>query len=244
MPYFKPFPVPDESDLRRFGGGAQTIVRRCTRTVPRAASRSVAELFPNDSFVTVANSRHETTGYTQCAKNLANQLIETLSPGDTSCANTPEYIYPALGRFPILAKYARPAAVDSSGTNRIGEDEREVVSVAVATAIDALQRTAIGSGTGVGLRGGTFQTAFLDGGAVWMSTLVNCAFSEDVIVNGTLTWAADYSIVADLVVTESGTAGGNLHVTGFWETPSGPLGNFQVSGTLGGKNVAVLVPEG
>jgi hypothetical protein len=23
MPYFKPFPVPDESDLRRFGGGAQ-----------------------------------------------------------------------------------------------------------------------------------------------------------------------------------------------------------------------------
>jgi putative transposase len=33
MPYFKPFPVPDESDLRRFGGGAQTVVRRCTRTI-------------------------------------------------------------------------------------------------------------------------------------------------------------------------------------------------------------------
>jgi hypothetical protein len=134
--------------------------------------------------------------------------------------------------------------IDSSGTNRSGESERKVVSVAVATAIDALLRTAIGSGSGVGLRGGTFQTTFLDGGAVWTSALVNCAFSEDVFVNGSITWAADYSIVADLVVTGPGTAGGELHITGFWETPSGPLGNFQVSGTLGGKNVAVLVPEG
>jgi pimeloyl-ACP methyl ester carboxylesterase len=212
--------------------------------VPIAASRSVAELFPNASFVTIANSRHETTGYTHCGTNLANQLIETLSPGPTSCANTPEYIYPALGRFPILAKDARPAAIDPSGTNQIGEAERKVASVGVATAIDALLRTYIGSGSGVGLRGGTFQTAFLDGGATWMTTLMSCAFSEDVIVNGTVTWAGDYSIVADLVVTGPGTAGGTLHITGFWMTPSGPLGNFQVSGALGGKNVAVLVPEG
>ncbi|MDP9064527.1 MAG: alpha/beta hydrolase [Pseudomonadota bacterium] len=212
--------------------------------VPIAASRLVAELFPNESFVTVANSRHETTAYTQCARKLANHLIDTLSPGDTSCAKTPEYIYPALGRFPMLAKYARPAAIDPGGGNRISEDEREVVSVAVATAIDALQRSNIGSGTGVGLRGGTFQTAFLGGGAVSVITLADCAFSEDVIVNGTLTWAADYSVVADLSISGAATAGGKLHVNGFWNAPSGPLGNFQVSGTLGGKKVAVLVPEG
>ena len=212
--------------------------------VPSAASRLVADLFPNESFVTVANSRHETTGYTQCAKTLANHLIETLSPGDTSCAKKPEYIYPALGRFPVLAKDARPAAIDPAGGNRISEDEREVVSVAVATAIDALQRGGIGSGNGVGLRGGTFQTTFLSGGAVWVSTLKDCAFSADVIVSGTLTWAADYSVVADLSVSGAATAGGKLHVKGFWKAPSGPLGNFQVSGMLGGKRVAVLVPEG
>jgi len=40
--------------------------------------------------------------------------------------------------------------------------------------------------------------------------------------------------VADLVVSGSGTAGGTLHVVGFWENP-GPVGNFKVSGTLGGK---------
>jgi hypothetical protein len=33
MPYFKPFPVADESALKRFGGRAQTVVRRCTRTL-------------------------------------------------------------------------------------------------------------------------------------------------------------------------------------------------------------------
>jgi HSP20 family molecular chaperone IbpA len=32
MPYFKPFPVADENAPKRFGGRAQTVVRRCTRT--------------------------------------------------------------------------------------------------------------------------------------------------------------------------------------------------------------------
>ena len=105
--------------------------------VPLEASKSVAALFPNAAFVTVANSRHYTTSWSVCGGVLTNQMIETLSPGDTSCADTPEYIWPAVGRFPILARYARPAIADSSGTNRIGEAERKVVRVAVATATDA-----------------------------------------------------------------------------------------------------------
>jgi len=55
-------------------------------------------------------------------------------------------------------------------------------------------------------------------------------------------WGADNSIVADLVLSGSGTVGRTLHITGFWNS-FGPVGNFQVSGTLGGKRVAVLVPE-
>lgn len=211
-------------------------------TVPPAASKAVAALFPSSKFVTVANSRHETTGYTQCGTKLANQFIETLSPGDTSCANTPEYIWPAVGRFPVHARYARPAPADSSGTNRIGEAERKVVSVAVATATDSLQRFNIGSGAGVGLRGGTYSSSGTF--PVFNITLANCAFSEDVIVNGTITWSfADNSMTADLIVSGPGTRGGTLHVSGAWEG-LGPVGNFQVSGKLGGKNVAVLVPEG
>jgi hypothetical protein len=73
-------------------------------------------------------------------------------------------------------------------------------------------------------------------------TLTNCSFSTDLIVNGTLTWAFDNSIVADLTLSGPGTSGGSLHIMGFWENP-GPVGKFRVTGTLGGKQVAVLVPE-
>jgi pimeloyl-ACP methyl ester carboxylesterase len=206
--------------------------------LPAAANKAVGDLFPNRTFVLVANSRHETTDWTQCGTALANQMIETLSPGDTSCANTPEYIWPAVGRFPLFARDARAATIDSTGMNQIGLSERKVVSVAVAAAVDALQRSLLGSGTGIGLRGGTFAT-----GDYVNYTLTNCAFSQDVAVSGTILWPSDYSITADLTVSGTGTAGGTLHIVGFWQGP-GPVGYFQVTGTLGGKKVAVLVPEG
>jgi pimeloyl-ACP methyl ester carboxylesterase len=210
--------------------------------VPYEETNEVAELFPNSTAVIVEEAGHETVGWTQCARNLVAQFIENLQPGDTSCANTPETVWPAVGRFPFLVADARPAEVDSSGTNQIGLAERKTVSVAVAAAFDALQRSLIGSGSGVGLRGGAFQTVF--GGATFFSTttLTNCSFSTDLIVNGTLNWGYDNSIVADLTVSGPGTAGGSLHITGFWENP-GPVGKFSVTGTLGGKQVAVLVPE-
>jgi pimeloyl-ACP methyl ester carboxylesterase len=206
--------------------------------VPLAANKAVAALFPSSNFVTIANARHETTGWTQCGVNLANQMIETLSPGDTTCANTPEYIWPAVGRFPLFARDARAATIDPMGGNQIGLSERKVVSVAVATAVDALQRSLIGSGTGVGLRGGIFQTSDYVN-----YTLSNCAFSQDLAVSGTIVWSYDSSVTADLTVSGTGTAGGTLHFAGSWQR-YGPVGYFQVKGTLGGRNVAVLVPEG
>ena len=210
--------------------------------VPYEETNEVAELFPNSTNVIVEEAGHETVGWTQCARNLVTQFIENLQPGDTNCASTPETVWPAVGRFPFLVEDARPAVVDSSGTNQIGVAERKTVSVALATALDSLQRSLIGSGTGVGLRGGTFQTVFFGTTSFSTTTLTNCSFATDLIVNGTLIWGYDNSIVADLTVSGSGTVGGSLHVTGFWENP-GPVGNFSVTGTLGGKHVAVLVPE-
>lgn len=112
----------------------------------------------------------------------------------------------------------------------------------MATAIDALQRSFLSfGGDGVGLRGGTFHS---DLTSTWALTLTSCQFATDVVVNGSATWNffIDNSFSADLVVSGPGTAGGNLHITGFWQAP-GPVGNFQVAGTLGGKQVAALVPE-
>ena len=216
--------------------------------VPYEETNEVAELFPNSTNVIVEEAGHETVGWTQCARNLVSQFIENLQPGNTSCASSPETVWPAVGRFPFLVADVRPAAVDPSGTNQIGLPERKTVSVALATAFDALQRSLIGSGpftgtgTGVGLRGGTFQTVFFGATSFSTTTLTNCSFATDLIVNGTLVWGYDNSIVADLTVSGAGTAGGSLHVTGFWENP-GPVGNFSITGTLGSKQVAVLVPE-
>jgi pimeloyl-ACP methyl ester carboxylesterase len=209
--------------------------------VPYEETNEVAELFPNSTAVIVKGSGHETVNWSfTCAQNMILQLIENLNPGDTSCANTAASVLPAVGRFPILVKDARAANVDPSGNNQIGIEERKTVSVAVATAIDALKRSTVNGGTGVGLRGGTFESVY--GATSLTTTLTNCSFATDLIVNGTLTWGSDNSIVADLTVSGPGTAGGSLHITGFWEIP-GPVGNFSITGTLGGKQVAVLVPE-
>jgi pimeloyl-ACP methyl ester carboxylesterase len=210
------------------------------RGVPLEETSKVAALFPDSTFVPVAGAGHVAVFWSQCAADLASEFIETLQVGDTSCARTP--VWPAVGRFPVRARDARPADVDPNGSNQIGVAERKVVTVAVATATDALQRSMIGDGNGigVGLRAGTFQTNYGDSSQT--TTLTGCAFATDVIVNGTFTVGSDNSFVADLVVAGPGTAGGTIHVAGFWEAP-GPVGNFKVTGTLGGKQVAVLVPE-
>jgi hypothetical protein len=91
------------------------------------------------------------------------------------------------------------------------------------------------------LRAGTFESSFDDNGNQTI-TLVKCAFAKDVTVNGTVVWGTDLSLVADLTVSGDGTEGGVLHVEGTWQAP-GPVGTFKISGTLGGRQVAVLVPE-
>jgi pimeloyl-ACP methyl ester carboxylesterase len=214
--------------------------------VPAEEVRQVAALFLGSTFISVAEAGHLTVTWTQCAANLQAQFFETLAVGDTSCAMTPETVWPALGRFPLIAADARPADVDPAGVNEIDMTERQVVTVAVATAIDALKRSTIGGGNGVGLRGGNFTSKVNPKSGKQKTMLFGCAFAKDVYVTGTVVWGADRSLSADLTVSreEGGSphVEGSLHVEGTWEAP-GPVGNFRVSGTLGGAAVAVLVPE-
>jgi pimeloyl-ACP methyl ester carboxylesterase len=208
--------------------------------IPVELASKVAALFPESTFVSVAGGvHHPDFGGNQCAMGLTIHFIETLQVGDTSCTEMPETIWPAVGRFPLRAKDARPAAVDPDGVNEIGTAERKVVTVAVAAATDAAQRLTINFGDGVGLRAGTFHADF--GSTATIITLSNCAFANDVTVNGAVVWGSSFQ--ADLTVSGAGTSGGILHVEGTFLAP-GPVGKFKVSGMLGGKQVAVLVPEG
>jgi pimeloyl-ACP methyl ester carboxylesterase len=217
-----------------FGGDMDGII-------PLEQTDQVAAFFPNSTVVQVAAAVHGMVFSSDCVAQLATQFIETLRVGDLSCTRTPQIVGHMVARFPLLAKYARPARDNPAGANQIAVAERKVVTVAVATATDALQRVFVGgSGIGVGLRAGTFQTEAFD--SSFTTTLTGCAFAADVVVSGTITIQSDYSIVADLVVAGPGTAGGAIHVVGFWQALE-PAGNFSVTGKLGGKRVAVLVPE-
>ena len=207
--------------------------------VPMEEVQQVAALFPRSTFVPIAEAGHVTAYWTQCAANIESQFLATLQVGDTSCGQSPETVWPAVGRFPLIATDARPA--EAAGTNEAGAEERKVVTVAVATITDALKRSTIGSGSGVGLRAGTFQSSF-DSNGNQTTILTNCSFSTDVSVNGTVLWATDRSVVADVMVSGTGTAAGTLHLEGSFEAP-GPVGFFKISGKIGGRLVAVLVPE-
>lgn len=122
-----------------------------------------------------------------CARDLISESAFTLRIDDKACAQSPETVWPAVGRFPLLASQARPADVDPGGVNEIGVEERKVAAVAVAAITDALQRGLVGGpGHGVGLRGGSFSVAW---GPQLTLTLVDCAFSADVRVSGMVTWA-------------------------------------------------------
>jgi pimeloyl-ACP methyl ester carboxylesterase len=202
------------------------------RRVPYDEVSKVAALFPNSTLVSVTEAGHETVNWGQCPIYLASGFVETLSVPDATCAKSPETVWPSVGRFPLYARDARPAQPDSSVTNQIGLQEEKVVSVAVATAVDAIQRSIINNnnGNGFGLRGGTFHT---DYSSTWTITLTDSAFAKDVIVNGTIQWHADNSLDAELTVTGPGTAGGTLSVSGGWLVFGGPLGNFSVTGMLG-----------
>jgi pimeloyl-ACP methyl ester carboxylesterase len=232
-PVTPPHPIYPNVPTLVLGGDLDTIV-------PLEEVRKVATLFPGSTFVRVAGAGHVTLGF-QCSADLQVQFFETLQVGDTTCAKTPETVWPALGRFPLRAADARPAEIDPEGHNEIGEHERKVVTVALETAVDALKRSSIGNGAGVGLRTGTFESTF-DADENQITTLAKCAFAKDVLVNGTVVWRADLSLVANLTVSGAGTAGGSLHVEGTWQAP-GPVGKFKISGTLGGRQLAVLVPE-
>ena len=205
--------------------------------------RATADLYPTSSLIVIPEALHEPVQSNGCANTIATTFLETLQPGDTSCARGPEIVWPALGRFPKVAAGARPADIDPAGNNEIGLAERRVVTVAVAAIVDAVKRSTIGTGNGgVGLRGGTFTSVYNSSGAV--ITLSACAFASDVSVDGTVTWnsGSDLSLTADVRVKGAGTAGGILYVSGAFQAP-GPVGNYKVSGQLGGKRVGLLIPE-
>jgi pimeloyl-ACP methyl ester carboxylesterase len=228
-----------------------------TGTTTHDAKR-VAKLFPGSRFVEIANSGHHTllNARFDCSAAIIGQFIESLTPGDTSCAPSNEFVFPALGRFPEEAEDARPATTGRKGKHRSkhrgkhGSKHRSektdrrvaaVAAVAATTVIDAFKRSFLQSGPdGVGLRGGTFTIGFGDSGAT--VELTDARFAQDVAVSGTAIHSFESNIIdANVMVDGPRGADGTLNITGLAFFAPG-ASTWQIRGVLGGRSVDLRVP--
>lgn len=206
------------------------------------SAKAIAAQFPKSSYVEIANSGHITIfNNTECSSAIIVNFVQTLQPGDTSCAQqfTP---LRAVGSFWRTARDADPAAVDSAGINNSTRSDRQIVSAAWAAAADAIQHGFVANGfptsNGTGLRGGTYTRTFGDNEVTLQLSAIR--FTTDVTVSGSETISFnDGTIDATLDVTGPNSITGQLHITGTYFPHNGAL---QVTGQVGGRAVAAQVP--
>lgn len=205
---------------------------------PAAQASAAAALFPDSQHIIFENSFHVTAlaDPYHCASNVVRTFVETLSPGDTSCASTiPEVRL--VPQFALQSAALTPAtALDG---NQGTQTDLQVAAAAAYTAGDALARFWVNySRSGVGLRGGTF--AYQYRGATIEFQLNAMQWTEDVSVSGTISWnvTGTGAIQEDLTVTGPGSSSGTLTVTyQDWV----PLSTATLTGTFGGRAIAATM---
>lgn len=169
------------------------------------------------------------------------RFIATLRSGNTSCADEPAFVPPAVPEFPRTAGQATPARALAEDVSTIRD--RRVVTVSVRAALDALLRSFRipgATGTGYGLRGGTFDFDFGDEAAILM--LDGVRFTRGVEVDGRLRWAYNGSAIhMKLTVRGPGGHDGTLEADGVYGFGQ-PYRAFRVIGELSGRDVVARVP--
>jgi len=151
----------------------------------RADGAAVASAFKRGTQVLIANSFHVNAlphARSGCAAAIVRHFIETLEPGDSSCAAAvpPVRLVP---RFAVHADGVDPAIPETPNAASAGA--LKLASATVQTVGDVLVRAvANSSGRGAGLRGGTFAVAGNHAGR--RLTLDRVRWTEDLAVSGTI----------------------------------------------------------
>lgn len=150
-----------------------------------AEGRFTAGLFPSSRFVVLRNGGHTPGYYSQCTVPLYARFFRTLDPGNTRCMERGDVDRPAIGRFPLRARGARPARARRADRSRT--IDRRVATVAWLTLQDALRLNGFvptQTVKGVGLRGGRFVGAFSEEQSAVVFRLQRLRFSRDVRISG------------------------------------------------------------
>jgi hypothetical protein len=200
-----------------------------------ADGAAAAAAFRHGTQVRIANSFHVNAlphARSACGAQIVRRFIETLVPGDTSCAARvpPLRLVP---RFAVHAAELDPTAATVG--NRADAARLRWVSAAVMTAGDVLARLGgNATGQGVGLRGGSFRV--VTGASTVHVDLSEVRWTEDLAVSGTIDKPAGRTgtVRASLhVIAKDGTRG---DLTIAWPE-GGPAPSAAVRGTLGGASV-------
>jgi pimeloyl-ACP methyl ester carboxylesterase len=200
-------------------------------TTPADAT-AVAATFKRGTQIRFANSFHVNAlprSRSTCGAQIVRRFIDTLQPGDLSCAAK----IPPLRLVPRFARHAAQLepAVAAAGY-RATTAQLQWMSAAAQTAGDVLARVGGNTlGAGVGLRGGSFHVA--DDGSTLHLTLTQVRWVEDVSVSGSIDAPASRTgtVHASLQVTVAGGTTGELVIE--WPD-SGAEATAAILGTLGG----------
>jgi pimeloyl-ACP methyl ester carboxylesterase len=208
---------------------------------PLGDSAQAASLFPGSTFVIVRNVGHVTAlaDYPGCGAGMVRRFLQTLSPGDVSCAErTPEiHVVP---EFPRRTRAAPPAERRPGAGDRSTPMARRGAWGASWAVGDAIARWWLMAGVnGHGLRGGSFTTT----GAYLAYTPVRfklrrVRFVPDLAVSGTVEWnRREGRVTARLRL--SGAVRGRLRLR--WRMSDTRAEAF-MSGRLDGRPVRLRMP--
>jgi pimeloyl-ACP methyl ester carboxylesterase len=186
---------------------------------------AVARAFAHGTRVLIRNSFHVNAlprARSACGAEIARRFIETLSAGDISCAAAvpPVALVP---RFALHASELEPASAEPG--NLAGADQLRRVRAAVQSAGDVLARLrANTTGSGVGLRGGSFRA--VTGASQIHVELDRVRWTLDLPVSGAIDAPAGRTgtVRASLQFGDAGQAPGKIEV----EWPAGTADSVAV----------------
>jgi pimeloyl-ACP methyl ester carboxylesterase len=210
--------------------------------VPSEHVEKLTAFYENSTVVHVAGAPHDAFAWGPCPNGIATTFINRLDPGDTSCAEEPSFVGPAVPEFPLTAAATTPAESIPGSADESTEHDRRVAAAATKTVLDAWLRSfrqPIPVATGPGLRDGSFHANYGPNKAT--ITLDKAMWVEDVSVTGKSVQSySTQRTTATVSVRGSGTEPGKLHITGVWGFEFGSY--LRITGTLGGRTIAVRIP--
>jgi pimeloyl-ACP methyl ester carboxylesterase len=207
---------------------------------PAANGAAVAQAFKHGRHVLMANSFHVNAlprARSACGAEIVRRFIETLDPGDLSCASA----VPALRlvpRFAMQTADLEPATALQG--NSADAAQLRLVAAAVLTVGDVLARVDSNStDRGKGLRGGSFR---IDHHGDSLEIVVDrVRWTNDLEVSGTIDKPAGYmsTVRARLDAVGPGGAAGQLKI--HWEEGLADA-RALIAGEVNGSAVAAQMP--